>query len=57
MDLGRIGKIIAKKRQEKGLTQEGLAEKLDISNKSVSKWERGVCLPDANNMARLCEII
>jgi transcriptional regulator with XRE-family HTH domain len=56
MDLGKIGKYIAQKRQEKGLTQEGLAEKLDISNKSVSKWERGVCLPDANNMARLCEI-
>lgn len=56
MDLQKIGKFIAKKRQENNFTQEGLAEKLDISDRSVSKWERGICLPDANNMAKLCEI-
>ncbi|MBQ6393690.1 helix-turn-helix transcriptional regulator [Candidatus Saccharibacteria bacterium] len=56
MDLQKIGKFIAKKRQENKFTQEGLAEKLDISDRSVSKWERGICLPDANNMAKLCEI-
>ena len=56
MDLGKIGKFIAKKRVEKNYTQESLAEELDISNRSVSKWERGVCLPDANNMAKLCEL-
>lgn len=56
MDLGKIGKYIAKKRQALGYTQESLAEKLDISNRSVSKWERGLCLPDANNMARLCKL-
>ena len=56
MDLNKIGKYIAKKRQEKGFTQESLAEKLDISNRSISKWERGICLPDANNMAKLCKL-
>ena len=56
MDLGKIGKYIAKKRLENNLTQEGLAEKLDISDRSISKWERGICLPDANNMAKLCKL-
>ena len=56
MDLRKIGKFIAKKRQEHGFTQESLAEKLDISNRSVSKWERGICLPDADNMAKLCKL-
>ncbi len=55
MDLEKIGKFIAKKRQENNFTQESLAEKLDISNRSISKWERGICLPDAHNMAKLCE--
>lgn len=56
MELGRIGKYIAAKRQEKGFTQESLAEELGVSDRSISKWERGVCLPDANNMARLCKL-
>lgn len=42
MDLIKIGKYIAGKRREIGLTQKQLAEKLDKSDKSVSKWERGV---------------
>ncbi|MBQ3348579.1 helix-turn-helix domain-containing protein [Candidatus Saccharibacteria bacterium] len=57
MDLKKIGKFIAKKRQEKGFTQEGLAEELDITNRSISKWERGICLPDAKNMAKLCKVL
>lgn len=56
MDLEKIGKFIAKKRQENNFTQESLAEELDISNRSISKWERGICLPDANNMAKLCKL-
>ena len=55
MDLEKIGKFIAKKRQDNSYTQESLAEKLNISNQSISKWEQGICLPDANNMARLCK--
>ena len=42
MDLVKIGKYIAAKRKEKGMTQKQLAEKLGMSDKSVSKWERGV---------------
>lgn len=57
MDLKKIGKFIAKKRQAKGFTQETLAEALDISNRSVSKWERGICLPDAKNMSNLCKTL
>ncbi|MBR6810991.1 helix-turn-helix domain-containing protein [Candidatus Saccharibacteria bacterium] len=56
MDLKKIGKFIAKKRQEKGYTQESLAEELDISNRSISKWERGICLPETTKMPALCEL-
>ena len=56
MELGKIGKFIAKLRQENNFTQESLAEKLDVSNRSISKWERGICLPDSNNMAKLCKL-
>lgn len=42
MDQKKIGKYIAEKRKALGLTQVQLAEKLNMSNKSVSKWERGV---------------
>lgn len=56
MDLEKIGKFITKKRQENGFTQESLAEALNISNRSISKWERGVCLPDSANMAKLCKL-
>ena len=41
MDLIKIGKYIAFKRKEQDLTQKQLAEKLNMSDKSVSKWERG----------------
>jgi len=57
MDKVKIGKFIAARRKEKNLTQEGLAELLQISNKSVSKWENGSCLPDASLYEPLCEIL
>ena len=57
MDLVKIGKYIASKRKALGLTQVQLAEKLGMSNKSVSKWERGVCLPDVSVYMELCEIL
>lgn len=44
----KIGKYIAGKRKELGMTQAQVAEKLGMSDKSVSKWERGVCLPDVS---------
>ena len=46
MDQIAIGKFIAKKRKEKNFTQEQLAERLGVSNKTISKWETGRCLPD-----------
>ncbi|MBD5453814.1 MAG: helix-turn-helix transcriptional regulator [Lachnospiraceae bacterium] len=49
------GKFISKKRKEKNLTQEQLAEKLGVSNKTISKWETGKCMPDYGIVKELCE--
>lgn len=57
MDLVKIGKYIAGKRKALGMTQKQLAEKLNMSDKSVSKWERGICLPDVSVYMELCEIL
>lgn len=57
MDLIKIGKYIAFCRKKKNLTQEQLAEKLYITDRAISKWENGICLPDAGNMPLLCEIL
>ena len=57
MDLIKIGKYIAGKRKGLGLTQRQLAEKLGMSDKSVSKWERGICLPDVSIYSELCRIL
>ena len=57
MDLIKIGKYIAGKRKALGLTQVQVAEKLGMSDKSVSKWERGICLPDVSVYMDLCEIL
>jgi transcriptional regulator with XRE-family HTH domain len=57
MNQEMIGKFISSCRKDKGLTQMQLAEKLNISNRAVSKWETGKSLPDANNMLELCEIL
>ena len=57
MDLIKIGKFISEQRKEKKLTQEQLAEKLYITDRAVSKWERGLSLPDADKMLDLCNIL
>ncbi len=57
MDLQKIGAYISGKRKALGLTQRELAEKLGMSDKSVSKWERGVCLPDVSVYRELCDIL
>ncbi len=49
-----IGKYIARKRKEKNLTQAQLAERLNVSNKTVSKWENGNCMPDYSVIESLC---
>lgn len=50
-----IGTFIAKKRKEQNLTQAELAEKLGISNKTVSKWETGKNMPDYSIVQNLCK--
>lgn len=50
-----IGKFISQKRKGKNLTQEQLAEKLGVSNKTISKWETGKCMPDYSVVKSLCE--
>lgn len=57
MDLIKIGKFITDCRKDKKITQEELAEKLYITDRAVSKWERGLSLPDADKMLDLCEIL
>ena len=57
MNLSKIGKFIAECRKVKGLTQEKLAEKLYITDRAVSKWERGLSLPDAGIMLELCSLL
>lgn len=57
MDNVKIGKLIAECRRCKKLTQRELAEKLRVTDKSVSKWERGVCLPDVSLYMELCDIL
>lgn len=52
-----IGKFISTCRKDKGLTQMQLAEKLNISNRAVSKWETGKSIPDVSIMLELCEIL
>ena len=53
----KIGKFIAECRKKANLTQMQLAEKLGITDKAVSKWERGVAMPDTSIMLELCDIL
>lgn len=53
----KIGKFIKESRNKKNLTQKQLAEKLNITDKAVSKWERGISMPDSSIMIQLCEIL
>ena len=57
MNQDKIGKFIAECRKQKNLTQEQLANKLNISDRAVSKWERGLNLPDSSLMIELCNIL
>lgn len=57
MDQVQIGKFIAQRRRDVGLTQMQLAEKLDITDRAVSKWETGRSLPDSAIMLELCDVL
>ena len=57
MDQIKIGRFIAECRKKENLTQMQLAEKLGITDKAISKWERGVAMPDTSIMLELCDIL
>ena len=53
----KIGRFIAECRKQKKITQMQLAEKLGITDKAISKWERGIAMPDSSIMLELCDIL
>ena len=57
MDQTAIGSYIARKRREENLTQDQLAGQLGVSNKTVSKWENGKCMPDYGVIQKLCDAL
>lgn len=57
MDNNKIGKYIASLRKEKNLTQQQLGDKLFVTDKAVSKWERGLSLPDITILEKLAEVL
>lgn len=54
MDQRQIGKFIAELRNEKGMTQSELGEKIGVTNKTVSRWENGNYMPDISVITMLC---
>ena len=57
MNTIKIGKAIAQARKEAGYTQKSLAESLFVSDKAVSKWERGICLPDVSLFSKIAVLL
>lgn len=57
MDQNKIGEFIAQCRKEHNMTQMQFAEKLGVTNKAVSKWETGKCLPDAALFDDICMLV
>lgn len=57
IDKERFGAFLAELRKEKGLTQQEVAERLFVTNKAVSKWERGLSIPDAALLLPLAELL
>ena len=52
-----LGEMISFLRKEKGMTQSELAEKMNVTDKAVSKWERNLACPDVNSIPKLAEIL
>ena len=57
MDQIKIGNFIRQKRKEKNITQNELSSKLNITNRAISKWENGICMPDSGIIPELCKIL
>ena len=52
-----LGEMISSLRKNKGMTQNELAEKMNVTDKAVSKWERNLSCPDVNSIPKLAEIL
>ena len=52
-----FNEMLMKRRRELGMTQDDLAEKLDISRQSVSRWENGECMPDSDKLIKLSDVL
>lgn len=52
-----MGEMIADLRRERGMTQKDLADKMSVTDKAVSKWERNLSCPDVNSIPRLAEVL
>ena len=57
MDIKKIGLFIKEQRNIQNMTQKDLAEKLSVTDKAVSKWERDIALPDINTLPKLADIL
>lgn len=57
MDANELGKYIAALRKEKQITQAELAERLNVTDKAVSRWERGIGFPDINTLEPLADVL
>ena len=57
MDAKKIGSYIAKKRKEQNMSQRELAQHLHITDKAISKWERGLSFPDITILIPLSELL
>lgn len=57
MDKEQFGRLIGQLRREKNFTQKQLAEQLYVSDKAVSKWERGLSMPDVSLLLPLAETL
>ena len=57
MNQQKTGKYIAEKRKLQNMTQAQLAEKIGVSDRAVSKWERGLSMPDVSKYEELCELL
>lgn len=57
MSIKSMGEIISENRKEKGMTQSELANKMNVTDKAVSKWERNISCPDINSINKLANIL
>ena len=57
MDCQKVGKLILSLRKEKNMTQKKLADEIGISDKTISKWERGLGCPDVSLLSTLSQVL